>query len=436
MLYQLLHLGLLGSQRQTLQVQESAGSIIKDPVRKEDDDIPHPVCPPLPGMEDVLVVMKTGVTEAYEKVPIHLNTTLRCIPNYVIFSDFEEDIDGVRIHDAFRHLDPEVKRQVPDFDLYNRLQQMGREGLKMQDFQDEANSAVGKPNNPGWKLDKWKFLPMVKETLQYKEDAKWYFFMEADTYPVWPNLLAWLSKFNPDQPHYIGTETQIGDVIFAHGGSGFVISNPALRRAVGAYVADPVGINTYTDFHWAGDCVLGKVLFDVGVPLRFSWPLLQNSNLGELDEFTQDFYRRPWCFPAVALHHLSPADIRSLWVFEQRRLNVSDKHNNMILHKDIFTGLIQPSLSSTPRENWDNFSPEPRAAAVASADDCHSFCLQHPECVQYSFKHGLKRCFTSKTPRLGVKSAGSERITSGWMLNRVQQMVREAGVCEKVDFGI
>ena len=32
---------------------------------------PAPYCPPLPGIEDVLVVMKTGVTEAREKVPIH-----------------------------------------------------------------------------------------------------------------------------------------------------------------------------------------------------------------------------------------------------------------------------------------------------------------------------------------------------------------------------
>lgn len=277
-------------------------------------------CPSLPGIEDVLVVMKTGVTEALEKVPVHFQTTLRCIPNYVIFSDFEEEINGVKIHDALRGVDPIVKDTVADFQIYNRLQENGRKGLESQDFADEANSAIGKPNNPGWKLDKWKFLPMVKEAYLRKPDAKWYVFMEADTYYSWPTLLAWLERFDASKPLYIGTETQIADVIFAHGGSGFMISNPAMKRAVDEYDDNSVELHEYTDAHWAGDCVLGKVLSNVGVDLTFSWPILQNTNIGELDEFTTAFYRRPWCFPAVAFHHLSPSDVKFLHDFEQRRL--------------------------------------------------------------------------------------------------------------------
>lgn len=283
------------------------------------DPHPRPECPPLPGMEDVLVVMKTGVTEALDKVPVHFQTSFRCVPNYVVFSDFEEDIGGVRVRDALRNMDSEVKRTIPDFGIYNRIQKMGRAGLGGDDFADEANSAIGKPNNPGWKLDKWKFLPMVQETLRYKDDAKWYVFMEADTYFFWPNLLAWLQKFDPKKPLYIGTETQIADVIFAHGGSGFIVSNPAMQLASNEYATRTIELNDYTDHHWAGDCVLGKVLSDVGVGLHYSWPLLQNSNLGELDEFITDLYRKPWCFPVIALHHLTNEDIKDLWQFERQR---------------------------------------------------------------------------------------------------------------------
>lgn len=307
----------------------------------------HSDCPLLPGIEDVLVVMKTGVTEALDKVPVHFDTTLRCIPNYVIFSDFEEEIAGVRIHDALRDMDPEVKRTVPDFDIYNRLQKLGRKGLETQDFADEANSAIGKPNNPGWKLDKWKFLPMIQETLRYKNDAKWYVFMEADTYFAWPTLLEWLSKYDPEKPLYIGTETQIADVIFAHGGSGFIISQPALQAAADQYEARNVELNMFTDEHWAGDCVLGKVLLDAGVPLTYSWPILQNSNIGELDPFTSGFYRQPWCFPAVAFHHLSPQDIRNLWEFEQRRWKVS---------------LLTPAMLNTDEQIINDF-PSPTNAS-------------------------------------------------------------------------
>ena len=127
---------------------------------------PAPFCPPLPGIEDVLVVMKTGVTESREKVPIHFKTTLRCIPHFVIYPDFEEEIEGVKIHDVLRGMDPEVKERVEDFNIYNRIVKYGRKGLEQDDFADEANSAIGKPNNPGWKLDKWKFLPMIDEALK------------------------------------------------------------------------------------------------------------------------------------------------------------------------------------------------------------------------------------------------------------------------------
>ena len=288
----------------------------------------RPVCPPLPGMEDVLVVMKTGVTEAKEKVPVHFQTTLRCVPNYVIYSDFDEEIQGVQLHDALRNMDEGIKQSIPDFNIYNRIRTMGRAGLNNADFADVANSALGKPDNPGWKLDKWKFLPMVQETYAHKPDAKWYVFMEADTYFSWGTLLAWLATLNHHDALYIGTETQIADVIFAHGGSGFIVSNPALKRVVDEYAAKPAEIHAYTATHWAGDCVLGKILLNVGVPLTFSWPMLQNSHPGELDEFATVFYRRPWCFPAVAFHHLTPKDVQSLWEFEQKR------------YKDVRPGLL------------------------------------------------------------------------------------------------
>ncbi|BCS22831.1 glycosyltransferase family 31 protein [Aspergillus puulaauensis] len=382
-------------------------------------------CPPLPGIEDVLVIMKTGVTEALDKVPVHFQTTLRCIPNYVIFSDFEEEINGVKIHDALRGVDPVVKDTVADFQIYNRLQEHGRKGLESQDFADEANSAIGKPNNPGWKLDKWKFLPMVKESYLRKPDAKWYVFMEADTYYSWPTLLAWLERFDASKPFYIGTETQIADVIFAHGGSGFMISNPAMKRTVDEYDDNFAELHEYTDTHWAGDCVLGKVLSNVGVDLTFSWPILQNTNIGELDEFTTGFYRRPWCFPAVAFHHLSPSDVKFLHDFEQRRLA---KGSKPLLHSDVFKELIFPELSNV-RDGWDNLSDKEQSSA-STFQECQSYCEKSTDCVQFVMRGG--KCYTGATPRLGSSSSDAR---SGWVINKIQKMVKQAPKCARPDFG-
>ncbi|CAG8926357.1 unnamed protein product [Penicillium salamii] len=388
---------------------------------------PAPFCPPLPGIEDVLVVMKTGVTEAREKVPVHFQTTLRCIPNYVIYSDFEEEIEGVQIHDVLREMDTAAK-QNPDFQFYNRIVKYGRKGLEQQDFADEANSAIGKPNNPGWKLDKWKFLPMAQAALRHKSNAKWFIFIEADTYVSWPTILAWLARFDHTKPQYLGTETQIADVIFAHGGSGFMLSNPALQRASDEYTAREVELNAYTDGHWAGDCVLGKVLADAGVNLHFTWPILQNSNIGELDEFTVDFYRHPWCFIAVALHHLSPTDIENLWNFEQKRWR--NKNKRILLHGDLFREFIYQEIITQPtRLNWDNLASDEQPFAH-SFEDCRILCDAQKTCAQFTFRDN--KCFTSANPRLG--NAASD-ATSGWITGRIRELTEKKGMCRKPDFG-
>lgn len=193
-----------------------------------DSESRPPHCHFLRGIEDVFVVLKTGATEVQEKLPVHLETTLRCIPNYAVLSDFEETVAGVRTHDTLRNVRNETKMNQPDFGIYNRLKDQGRQGLLPQDrSDDDVDSPFGKPNNPGWRLDRWKFVPMVDEALKLQPQAKWFVFLEADSYIVWPNVLAWLSRFDFMKPLYIGSPMQIGDIVFAYSGSGIILSNPA-----------------------------------------------------------------------------------------------------------------------------------------------------------------------------------------------------------------
>jgi hypothetical protein len=273
-------------------------------------------CPPLPGIEDVLVILKTGVTEALEKVPVHFQTTLKCIPNYVLFSDFEEEINGTQAHDVLRSVNETIKQTNPDFNLYNRVHEQGRSGLSPDDLSRVPNTAYGMPDNPGWKLDKWKFLPMIDEALQVRNDSKWYVFMEADTYYIWPNLLQWLAKFDPNKPYYLGNPTQIGSVIFGHGGSGFILSRDAMHRASEWRADDIPGWDRYTASEWAGDCVLGRLLLDAGAPLLWSWPMLQSNPPAEFDHLSEAFSKKPWCFPPVTYHHVTPEDIQELAKFD------------------------------------------------------------------------------------------------------------------------
>ena len=51
----------------------------------------------------------------------------------------------------------------------------------------------------------------------------------------WEALLAYLAELDLTNPYYIGAQTWIGDVEFAHGGSGYLVSRPALERVVKQY---------------------------------------------------------------------------------------------------------------------------------------------------------------------------------------------------------
>lgn len=154
-------------------------------------------CRRLPGADDVLVILKTGGIESHEKLPIHFKTTFRCVPHWIVFSDLEEDIEGHRVYDILDEIDEGVKSSAEEFRLYDKIQEWHARGR----MPSAVNEALYKQ---AWDLDKWKFLPMVKKALQTRPNSKWYIFMEADTSLIWSNLLLYLSKLNPDEPHYIG----------------------------------------------------------------------------------------------------------------------------------------------------------------------------------------------------------------------------------------
>ncbi|KAJ5585057.1 uncharacterized protein N7459_004857 [Penicillium hispanicum] len=400
-----------------------------------DTDIKHdvvdalPPCHPLPGIEDVLVILKTGITESQEKVPAHVNTTLRCIPHKLIVSDFEEDFNGIRSHDVFRNVS-EALLEKDDFALYNRARAGGRQALLPHDYTKVANSAGGMMDNPGWKLDKWKFMPMIQEARSYRPDARWYFFFEADSYPVWPNLLAWLKELDSNKMLYLGSPVMLGDSVFAHGGSGFVISNPAMH-AVADYHAQRVQEwEQITDEEWAGDCVLGRALKEAGVGLTGAWPHFHGWSIWELDALAEGWGSKNWCVPPLVFHHMTPADVGRAWEFDQEWFNET---NTIMTFADIFQTLVYPMLVDQV-EDWDNYADTEvgnlhgsGSGGAATAYDCAEACARIADCLQYRFdSHG--ECKTSGHAYGGVSSPGYQ---SGTMMWRVEALMEKRGTCRK-----
>ncbi|KAJ5782535.1 hypothetical protein N7457_004309 [Penicillium paradoxum] len=389
-------------------------------------------CPPLPGMEDVLVVMKTGITEAQAKVPVHLRTTLRCIPHKIIVSDFEEDIAGTQTHDVFLNVSDTLKLANQDFAIYNRARTGGRTALTSQDRTKVANGPAGMSDNPGWKLDKWKFLPMIHTARRARPDAKWFVFLEADTYPIWPNLLGWLAHFNPEKAFYLGNQMQIGSNVFAHGGSGFVLSHAAIHAVADFHKLHINEWDQITDREWAGDCVLGMALAAAGVSLTWSWPHVTSQSVWEQDMVHEGFGKKPWCHAPFTFHHMTPADVDRFWEFEQQWF--AHTNSNVLTYSDIFRNLVRPTLADN-LDNWDNSASAgddkedyagPKTPATFEA--CADYCAADAECTQYRLTADL-RCTTSKAILRGKPQPGTR---SGTMLWRVDAAIKDMEQCKKV----
>lgn len=295
----------------------------------------HLPCHGLPGANDTLVILKTGAGEIEDKLPIHLETTFRCYPNFIIFSDWAETFRGNVVFDALEDVGSDLKDNHEDFDLYRRLQRGGRTALAPSELSGQLSrppGAGGKPSNAGWNLDKYKFLPMVRRTLEEHPAKKWYLFIETDTYILWNTLLAYISALDATKPYYVGGQTWIGDVLFAHGGTGFIVSRPALEMVVKEYIDHKSEWETFTKNHWAGDCVLGKAFKDSGVPLTEAWPIWQGDDIGNMNyDRVDNGIRRQWCAPTAAYHHISPPIVRDLWEFEQQWTSKKSKVSSICI---------------------------------------------------------------------------------------------------------
>lgn len=408
----------------------------------EEEELP---CRNLPGADDVVVIMRTGATEIQDKLPVHFSTTFKCYSDLLIFSDYEETFMDRQVHDVLRTVDPKVTGTNNDFELYRRLQNHGRESLHEDELSGKASfegSKSGKNDNAGWRLDKWKFLPMMVETLRLRPDKKFYIFVESDSYVVWSNLLRWLQKVDASKPIYAGSEVQIGPDIFAHGGSVFMMTNPALKVGAELYQRDQDRWNSWTAGHWAGDCVLGKALHDNGVELTWAWPMFQGGQPEKMD-FTEakGWEKQLWCTPALSYHHFSPVEMKRVWDFEQEwiksHLNSSasskgwfwEDYSDVLHHRDVFKNYIWPNLTAETPE-WNNLSPDRIPDSEGKTfEECRKLCKANGDCVQFNLSHD--GCWISTKDVMLGQPWGN--VKSGWMVERIEAWMKRLDKCSGRD---
>lgn len=250
---------------------------------------------------------------------MHLLTSLspkRINPkNVVIYSDYAETIANFITIDILANLTADSQDINSEFDVYREVPQYVANNVYL-----EAANIEGDDFGPagGWVLDKYKFLPLMDHAGKNWPKARWYIYMEDDSYLFLPNVLKYLSAFDWKAPHYLGSYAFKDNVTFAHGGSGFALSRGAWEMSFGRNPNLVEDFKEYTHSHGCGDHILGRVLNEYGVHLgenggdeQFTW------GFNGLVHFRFPFRRANWCKPLLSWHKAHNRDVARYDQFEK-----------------------------------------------------------------------------------------------------------------------
>ncbi|KAI0165694.1 hypothetical protein GGR57DRAFT_132422 [Xylariaceae sp. FL1272] len=374
------------------------------------------------GLEDIFVIVRTGSNKLQQKLGYTLNTTLRGVPHYGIWSDLEESYEGHHVADALDEIDIDLIKNHPDFEYYRRLQEHGKDGFSEEEkarWSQAPNTPIGR-DTPAWKLDKWKFLPVAKKAYARSPSSSWYLFLECDTYVFWDSLLAFLSHFDSNHPFYIGRQLHSASSIFAYGGAGILISNPAMQMLVQHYTSNLQVYNDLTIQKWYGDLILAETMFDAGVGLTDVWPTLEGDMPAMFNVASKGPGHRLWCYYATTYHHMTAEDIVQYHEFEK---SWRSTNSDFPRTGDIFRHLVYPRMSPQ-LPDWDNHSTQ-MASENATFEECHQICEDSSDCVQFSV--GDRTCKTSEVVKLGNKltseQMAAQPVRSGWVMRRVEALM-------------
>jgi hypothetical protein len=255
----------------------------------------------------------------WRRLPIHLATTLSAErinqKNVAIYSDRAEKVGSFAIIDVLANKSA-VTKSGADFEVYRSQRQYSDNNVYLE-FAGVAGDDWGPPG--GWVMDKYKFLPSLQHAGSNWPAAKWYVYMEDDAYLFLPNILHYLEPFDWREPHYLGSYAAKSDVVFAHGGAGFVLSRGAWEMSFGL---NPQIVDEYDDYtaqHCCGDQILGLAVNQHGIRFgenhgneKFAW------GFNPLVHWNFAFSRWNWCKPLLSWHKVHGRDVARYYDLERR----------------------------------------------------------------------------------------------------------------------
>lgn len=382
----------------------------------------------LEGTEEIVVAIKTGATELFKTLPIHFVTTLPQTANYLLFSDHEQTIGQYQIQDSLNETTEEARKTYNDFQLYRDQRQYMAEGQNPE-FLDFKG---------GWELDKFKNIPILAKTWRQRPNAKWYVFIDADTYIGMANLMPFLKTLDHKKELYFGSPTYIADLEFAHGGTGYVLSHAAVKKVMEKHPRIDGEYDAWTKEQCCGDYAVARALKDNDISLKWASP-----NFNGEPPYMIEFDKDKMCQPLITLHHMRAQDVGDYWNFEREHA----KPGQYILFADAYEYFVAPHLRDE-RLDWDNLGgnqgelidiekdweeAKNNGTKVPSHfDRCKASCRGKDDCVQW--RTHKEECRISTHTQLGWKVPVSyddnETYKSGWFMDRVNDL-RTALPCKQ-----
>lgn len=397
-------------------------------------------CSRVEGSDGIVVAIKTGATEANLNIPPLLRTSLRCAPNVHIFSDMEQTIGNHKVQDALKSVSKDVKDGNPDFDLYREQQKLMDPEKVIETLRDMKSP--GSSDLAAWTLDKYKNIHIVEGVWQLQPDQDWYIFIDADTYVIWDTLLRWMKRLDPAKVYYLGAKTSIAGSIFAHGGTGYILSRAAMQKIAVRNKGTAARWDPQIRKECCGDLVLAMAIKEYGIELTDASPTLDGHRP---DNIPFDVNR--WCHYLATMHHITPDLFDIVAEFEENREDqsvsgerfcdtvavVTDKTSyvqDAVTYIDVFNHFFLGSIP-TERGNWDNLSQGDQGLLDArSKEDCKDACRRNKRCTQ-SLWDG-ERCIV-EVDRVTIgktrNDSDSKSYYSTWHPDRIQNWVSRQRPC-------
>ena len=354
-------------------------------------------------LADVKIVMKTGIAER-SKTQAFLDTFGSCIPNVLIVSDASYDVGNHKVIDVLADLPDSYTHDNPDWAIYAAQREALKEGV------------IPDKTPEGWRLDRFKFLPMVERAFEEAPQAKWYVFIEADIYYFWDTLFRVLSTLDPKQRYYLGSPAPGSDGRwFAYGGGGTVLSHKLVHDLLEGGQRKISAMPRYRDMaveDCCGDAVLAYAIYDeLGVRLKSLYPTFSGEELPWLA-----IDKEKWCVPLLGMHRIGPDVMRRLWRWERCR----PPTKSPITYATFLDFILPHPLAGSPRSNWNNGAREalpPEDSAHYSPEACQSACAENKTCLQYAYSQDT--CHMADRVMGG---APGDEVVSGWDFSSLEKL--------------